>query len=817
MKPSVRTLAAVSLILLTVHRADGQLANRSDETSLARLLGEEILSQNGRAVVHAARMMGDDDAEKYEHLANWVLPGHNLSGTHNASLIRVEGYFTTTNPIPENGVANAGGEIEAPALELIRVAGRLNRLDDLFQRVNEIADADNENQRRKVAMLALIELARGRTDAAGEQAEAFYELVANSDVSLTDRWPSLLLLNHASESPTLHDVTKETLQVLQPVRNKLRETVHGFHLQAALARIEYRDSDILKHWHSSARATAGTRGAGHPNTRWHVENSTLRCVTSHHIDYAHYQIPLLGNYEVEAEVSMAPYENGVVFLGGNWLSVPGPSGMYRGDYRSAHGYSPFSDTKLPKPKTWSRYRSTVRGNQITTWMNGRELDRREFGYAPWLAIRNNPGKRGAVRNLQITGRSEIPEEVYPLLEGVRSWKAYENETEQRWSTNPSPTNGSIKGTRVGREHSESLIHYHRPIVEDGTVEYEFFYKPDEYSAHPAIERLAFVLSTDGIRLRWIDDGIHDHSSEFRSVSQQSNPVSESLFLKENDWNQLRLTFQGNHVQIAVNGVDAYQHKMVQRQRRLGLYYVASESSLEVRNMVWRGNWPRVLPTVDQQELAGNKPEYLDGVDQWSEHTRVDFKQPLDRTRFVTPRNNASDFPAIEGLRVEPDVVPGYSGHWIGDKERIHGDFDAMLRFSDLEGSAETGQADFALRFIDESGNRYVVARGFRPDGQQLAAIQWMTIGNDGKKTYGLSYTGDEAKEGSLRLVRRDDTIYALIAYGDSDRFHLLGSRKLLLSDSFMTLRIEASRKTTARISAVLEELVIRTKPTADSR
>ncbi|MGB7346118.1 MAG: DUF1583 domain-containing protein [Pirellulaceae bacterium] len=812
-EPLARIVVAVAVALSVLHYADAQSTYRSDSDVLAILIGEETLSQNTRAVVHTARNITDDVEKQYQYLLQWVVPARR------PSLLRLDGYFTTTDPIPKEGVARAGGEIESPALELIRVAKRAGKLDELFQHISDIPDGDNPRQRCKAALLAMIEIARGRFDDAVKQSEKFYALVSQSDVPLTDRWPELLLTSIAYRVPELHDVTNDIFAVLQPVSDKVRESPLGLHLQAVMAQLDFGESETLKLWHPSARATASTRGAGHPGARWFVADNTAQGVTSHHIDFLHYQIPLTGNYEVEAEVSIAPYQNGVFFVGGNWLSTPGVAGVYRGDYRSSHGYTDFEHTKLPKPRLWSRYRTAVRGNQITTLFNGRELERREFGYAPWLALRNDPGKRGAVRYLQIRGQPIIPDTVYPLLEGARSWKAYLDNEERRWSTSDEHPNGFMTGARqkrAGNVRIESLAHYHRPVIENGVIEYEFFYEANQFTAHPALERLVFLLDSDGVRLHWVDDGKYDQTFDRQNSTSESKPVSPPLALNEKEWNRVSLTFQDDSLQVAVNGVYVYTHRMIQNQRRLGLYYLANESTLQVRNMTWTGDWPKRLPASSEQELAGEQPDFLAEIQDMQEHTRIDFRQPIDASRFDTPGNSSQSKsrsePAPKGIRVQPDVTPGYTSYWIRDQRRFFGDFDATMRFSDLTGSAETGQADFTLRFIDEHGNRYSADRGFRPDRNQLAALKWMVLGQDNTKTYGSDYTGDEATEGTLRLIRLEDTIYAMIAYGDSDRFHLLSTRKVLHPESAMMLRMEASRTKTSTLSAVLEEIVIRTFP-----
>ena len=65
---------------------------------------------------------------------------------------------------------------------------------------------------------------------------------------------------------------------------------------------------------------------------------------------------------------------------------------------------------------------------------------------------------------------------------------------------------------------ESAIYYQRPLLEDGAVEYEFFYDPDKAHVHPMLDRLVFLLEPDGVKLHWLTDGAA--REERRAVRQR---------------------------------------------------------------------------------------------------------------------------------------------------------------------------------------------------------------------------------------------------------------------------------------------------------
>ena len=809
---SVLPVVVLFATMIAAGPAWPQVIKKSNDRALTEIFGNEILSGDTRGVLRAAEQL-DDDNEKYRLLSSWVMS----SGAK--PIIRVNGHFTPTDPLPVNGKQAAGGKIASPAMELIKAAKRCNQLDELFKTLSEIPDLFGDAQSQRLAMLTLTELARGNLESAEKIAGDFYEAVEASKTPLNHRWAELLVLDITSQVPALRDISKDILAAMKPVFNKNRQSAVAKHLLAASARVGRGKSAPLHRWHPSSEAKAFTRESGFPPAQWHVSKGVVRSVASHHADYLHYQTPLTGNFDIDAEMSTTAFQNGIIFVGGQWIQVTGPTGMYQGDYRSYYSYSPFQPKPLEKLKGWARYHTSVRGNEIVTLFNGREIDRRQFEYAPWIAIRNNAGAQGVLRNLRIVGQPTIPDTVYPLREGVQRWKSYQD-LDGRWSTGDEHPNGSLTGNRIGDKtisSSPSLLHYHRPIVEDGVIEYEFFHKDGEFTAHPAVERAIFLIGADGIRLHWASHRPHSRSVGNQSLPNSAKPISPPISLDQDNWNRVRLTFKDDHVTLAINGVNACTHRLVQRQRRFGLFYDARTSALKVRNVRWSGDWPKTLPAVAEQELAGDRHECLVGLEGMTEFARIRFNQPLDSSRYETRRGIATETFVPNGLRVQPLPDKNYRGYWIGDRKRVYGDFDATLRFSDLESTSEGGQSYVSLRFLDETGNRYGAAVGIRTNNERIVCLKHMMLGKDGKRLYGSVNTGDEMIDGTLRLVRRDDVVHALVAYGDSKQFHWIASRRLREPESSMTLRIEVSRQNSSSIAAILHDVVVRSNPPGSRR
>ena len=62
-----------------------------------------------------------------------------------------------------------------------------------------------------------------------------------------------------------------------------------------------------------------------------------------------------------------------------------------------------------------------------------------------------------------------------------------------------------------RTYPESALFYHRPLLEDGAIEYEFYFQPEKFHVHPALDRLCFLLDPKGVQVHWLTDGAHDRT------------------------------------------------------------------------------------------------------------------------------------------------------------------------------------------------------------------------------------------------------------------------------------------------------------------
>jgi hypothetical protein len=159
-----------------------------------------------------------------------------------------------------------------------------------------------------------------------------------------------------------------------------------------------------------------------------------------------------------------------------------------------------------------------------------------------------------------------------------------------------------------------LLRYQRPLVEDGSIEYEFFYDPDAFETHPALDRLSFILHPTGVREHWIGDGRYDRT-DLEPHNQIDVPACRrgpaELPLVAGAWNQLRLSLRSATVTIELNGQVVYERNLEPtNQRTVGLFHFLGNSAVRVRNAAMRGDWPKAVPPVAAQELADDTTDKL---------------------------------------------------------------------------------------------------------------------------------------------------------------------------------------------------------------
>ena len=137
------------------------------------------------------------------------------------------------------------------------------------------------------------------------------------------------------------------------------------------------------------------------------------------------------------------------------------------------------------------------------------------------------------------------------------------------------------------------------MLEDGQIAYEFYYEPGKVMVHPALDRLAFLLEPDGVKIHRLTDGAFERTGlapDNITEEPENRRGPASLPLKPNAWNRLVLKLSGDKVTLELNDQAIYERTLEPtNQRYFGLFHYADETQVRVRNVTQQGNWPRSLP------------------------------------------------------------------------------------------------------------------------------------------------------------------------------------------------------------------------------
>jgi hypothetical protein len=813
----VISAGVVVVVTVTAATAPAQTSPRSDAAAMAVIFDEQHADESALDVHRRARAMPAQ--ERFAFLRRWVLPGED------PLTFRLQADFTPTNPPPPHVVAAgaaearapSGGEVVSPALDLIEAAAALGRLDELRTQVDSAPAQTVKEQVAKRAMLALIEATRGDLDSAAGRLEALFPLVPADPGMLGSTRDALLLCVHeAAKHPKLSRVAVDPAYriVMTYLEVYNREPWHR-QFSAAYARCRQSAGEAAapppsssSHWIAASRPLARHRGSGCPPAAWKIAPGEAENISSHDEDYLYFPIPLRGNFEVECDVTGFGWRDSHLLVAGRWVAPVYDHKSYdMGDVRTLFGRINF-EPRLTKTDKSIHYRTTVRDGSATTWFNGRKIHDEPLldGHDPWLAIRSGPRHEGGVRNLRITGIPQIPAVLHlsdsPELAG---WVPYYGdsvaEAMRHWTHQIGEASaGEIRGRRrlelpTGC-HDESLLAYHRPMLEDGVIEYEFLYEPGRIAAHPALDRLCFLLEEDGVKIHWLTDGKFERTGlapDNVVEEPQNRRDSGTLPLRAGEWNHVRLAVTGNVVTISLNNELVYQRRLEPNdERRFGLFHYADRSELRVRNVTWTGAWPRELPGLKDQSLAIDETGFLDArLPELSATFAHDFSADgLPLERFSIKHGDLSQHVSVQsdGVHVHRPAQQEYRSVAIAPSLKVSGDFDISAVFDGLVTDPREDGNSSVMLFVyadnldaDEGAvyRRRTLTRGV--DQQLVQCVRVGAVNGQVRRKF-FHQIPVEAAAGTLRLARRGDQLYYLFAENDSQQFRLLGQESFPTDD-----------------------------------
>ncbi len=606
----------------------GDKARRPPKAAVRRaLIGDTFFLKGAGFVLRQARALPPEQA--YELLRTWVLPNENHS------LFQMAGEFTPTDPapplapkpLPPSRRVQSGGEVEAPALELVAVAKKLGKLDELVQSVQKASAP--QQARGRLAMLALLRAAQERDNEAQAALGELTQWIASRPVDepLVQRWPELLAAAGTIDRRSLRlsalallDVQIDKLQqaiiqnVAQPERDRWIRHVRQTRSVAQVlelpdnVRVALGDDPKLRYWDRVSHNRAMPRGIRSPRTHWSVEGNVVKHYPGRAQDYLYLRTPLQGDFEVSCDLTSFGWREAHVGYGGLRFDLLHTLKRYNLFSFSQMVRSGDIKPPLADPGPWYKFRLVVHGDTYTVYVNNRKLCEEPLpdDADPWLMLHADHQCTAGIRNLKFAGQPRVPQSLsLSALPDLTGWLSYDDTPWQaRGDTIVSQGWPVPRGNKPPqRTWQERALHYHRPLLEDGEMGYDFFYEAGKEHGHPALDRLVFLLEPEGVRVHWLTDGVHDSiglAPDNVATEPKNRRGPTSLPLKAKAWNHMKLALAGDTVTLHLNGEVIYQRVLEStNQRTFGLFHYADETSLRVRNVTYRGQWPRRLPGADE--------------------------------------------------------------------------------------------------------------------------------------------------------------------------------------------------------------------------
>ncbi len=625
-----------------------------------------------------------------------------------------------------------------------------------------------------------------------------------------------------------------------------------------------------RQWHPHGALTAADRSSG-LTSRWEIVGGELQHRAGAGFDLLTFQSPLRGSFQVTCELPMIGWREKELIYATKY-SRPTQSGKQYavGSFFSQTGVL---NADLPPIHEFYEFKLVVEPGKATSFVNGRPLHEEPLDEDcdPWLVLRTIGNFSGWVRNLRITGKPTIPSEIN-LLAGsdLSSWSDgyYQNpRANERLADGTSRQlpywerrDDTIIGSRLNEKlfagsQTETVLHYHRPLAEDGEIEYEFFFhQPDTGSrtressvgaaidrslttsatsepaivVHPALDRLTFLLRPDGVAVHWMTDGQFEATGALPdniAVEESNRRGPNKLPLKNDDWNKLKLSLRGDVVTLTLNGQVIYERTLEPtNQRNFGLFRYADESEARVRNIVYRGDWPKSLPKVEDQELATNvvrlghfEPNELPDSRRWN------FRG--DWPKWVVPTFDLKRFGSLMkatdgGLVLSMPPGRTLPGDILGLEAvgQLRGDFEVITKFqilklerSELATSFKVPGVDIGVTLNSPTTDLLRIERRWFEESEQGHALKsvhrWHVP--DQPFAYDIHQVPCSAMSGRMKLVRKGPRAMYLFAEEDSERWQLIHQHSVSQVDAIKPTILVRNYDSKSDVSVLLQDWSLR--------
>ena len=540
--------------------------------------------------------------------------------------------FELSEDSTDTSVGRIPMKMDCVAVELARCAQRNNLSGDVLQAIETFEKKNPQAKRTLDALRCLIAIESPDDKPARLQMQGLIEALNSNENDLHDnvtQTANFIVAKRASSVPGLRDLALAMTEKLQKTAIEKRDKTQNKSLMT-LTNDLYGDLKfaIESDWSpknppsgqqwtilSSARRTSTSEpDAILQTSTWVTNRGKAAHYGANQRSLLIFQSPLVGNFEVVAErTTWDRQEMAILYAGHSAEPKYDLSAVLVTDSKGQTEKGSALEVPGFRDKGQARFRIAASDGRITTYTNDVQIHEQSVSNAsfPWLVLRPAyPEFCGQVEDLRIIGSPSIPEELD--LTGQDSYIGWD---------------GSVTGRSIGRENErmgydwtfrdnqliaifnssseffESYIRYKRPMLEDGVVEYEFQYNGTS-DIHPAIGSYAFLIRPEGIQLHRITPLADDVPALLTNNAAPLEPPSKPLELKKNDFNHVRLELKGDDVSISINNnlVATVRINDPANKRHIGLLCIDGITSV-VRNMKYRGQWPKTLPSVSEQWLA----------------------------------------------------------------------------------------------------------------------------------------------------------------------------------------------------------------------
>ena len=743
------------------------------------------------------------DAECFRLLKTWVMPEGNPANWR-LSVFRLSadeiGQPNRAGVRPFKTVRMVHGTtLASPAYELFEAANRSGKLAELRQAI-DASKVDSELGRRNLVALQILAAIAAKDDSlAKSKLKDQLVLVKSIDSNnFTTRDPEHLVMIGLIDQPQWMLTAKSLIvEMWEKYGNNLRQaplqserslndTVDQLIAeQPCLSDVQRPRPKKLTQWHPAPMETAVSRASGTNSAVWSLHQGVARLSSGETPSQLFFQSPLKGNFEVTCEMSTYSFREGS--LGYGMFGV-----CPRWDLNGVHTLpvlgrpgTNMNSLKLPRWDSIADVRVVVRDGQMINYVNGVRIHATELNAVPdpWLVVHTfNPWYSTSVRNVRITGSPQIPTEVnLSEITGLVNWRAdYFNEqvgAESDATAHWFQYDDEIVSRQQPQPNAKrpGLLIHQRPLSFNGDLTYEFFCEPGKIEIHPTLGQMVWLLSSKQIQQRRLSDFSAAPSVTSDNSKAAVKPLPSGLI--PNQWNRVRLSIKESTVALAVNDKQVDEQPIdAANTRQFGLFRQNDVSSSRVRNVRWRGDWPKTLPVVEDQELAIPAAGLFVGK-VWPMKGRLKLDTSMAEIRKLTFWTNVTDEYYTETPEgIELSLNPNRTGSGVTElawPHALRGDFDITTTISSIRLASKTApEVSLRVVFDDEVSSGLAIVVGENRQKRKQLMADHTRRPTDDSYWFERWEKHVELKSGRLRIAREDGRAFLFYAEDDGE-FQLL--------------------------------------------